>query len=77
MIVWIDETGTDRRDANRHCGYHLHGITSASFTLLIRGKRISAITALSTCGIEDVCLTKCNVDGDLFPQFVEQSLLSI
>ena len=77
MIVWIDETGTDRRDANRRCGYHLRGITPASFTLSIRGKRISAITALSTRGIEDVCLTEGSVDGDLFVHFVEHSLLSI
>ena len=62
VIVWIDETasetGTDRRDANRRCGYHLRGITHVSHTLSIRGKRLSAITALSTRGIEDIHLTE-------------------
>ena len=38
MIVWIDETGTDRRNANCRYGYHLRGVTPASFTLAIRGK---------------------------------------
>ena len=77
MIVWINETGTDRQDANRCYGYHLCGVTPASFTLAIRGKRISAITALSIHGIEDVCLAEGSVDGDLFVHFVEHSLLSL
>ena len=77
MIVWIDETGTNRRDANRCYGYHLRGVTPASFTLAIRGKHISAITALSTRGTEDVCLAEGSVDGDLFVHFVEHSLLSL
>ena len=47
MIVWIDETGLDCHDANRHCGYHLREITPVSHTISIRGKRISVITALS------------------------------
>ena len=38
MIVWIDETGTNRRDANRCCGYHLRGTTPVSHTLSIRGR---------------------------------------
>ena len=49
----------------------------ASFTLTIRGKHISAITALSTRGIEDVCLAEGSVDGNLFVHFVEHSLLSL
>jgi len=27
MIVWIDKTGSDRRDASRRYGYHLRGMT--------------------------------------------------
>ena len=57
MIVCIDETGTDHRDANRRCGYHLHG-TTVSHTLSNRGRQLSAITVLSTCRIEDIHLTE-------------------
>ena len=77
MILWVDETGTDRRDANRRCGYHLRGTTPVSHTLSIRGRRLSAITALSTRGIEDIHLTEGTVNGDVFIYFVEHILLPI
>jgi len=51
MMVWIDEIGMDSRDRHYCCGYHMLGMTPTSHTLNIRGKRILAITALSTCGI--------------------------
>ena len=77
MFVWIDETGSDRRDANRRCGYHLQGMVPISYTLSIRGKRLSVIAAISTRGIEDIELTEGTVNGDLFVHFVEHSLLPI
>ena len=77
MIVWIDETGKDHRDANRRCGYHLRGTTPVSHTLSIRGRRFSAITALSTHGIEDIHLTEGTVNGNVFIYFVEHILLPI
>ena len=52
-------------------------MTPVSYTLSIRGKHLSAIAALSTCGIEDIELTEGTVDGDLFVHFVEHSLLPI
>jgi len=77
MIVWIDEIGSDRRDASCRYGYHLRGMTLVSYTLSIRGKRLSVITALSTRGIEDIEITEGTVDGDFFVHFVEHTLLPI
>ena len=77
MIVWIDETGSDRRDASLRYGYHLRGMTPVSYTLSIRGKRLSVIAVLSTRGIEDIEITEGTVNGDLFVHFVEHTLLPI
>jgi len=43
MLVWLDETGSDRRDAVRKYGHSLRGMTPVSYTLAGRGKRLSAI----------------------------------
>ena len=51
MIVWIDESGSDRRDSIRRYGYHLRGLTPVSYNLGPQGKRLSVTTALSTRGI--------------------------
>jgi len=77
MIVWIDETGSDRRDASHRYGYRHRRMTPVSYTLSIRGKRLSVITALSTRGIEDIEITEGTVDGDFFVHFVEHTLLPI
>ena len=45
LLVFIDELGSDRRNASRMYGYSLRGETPRMFRFLSRGKRISAITA--------------------------------
>jgi len=52
-LLFIDETGCDRRDAMRKFGYSLVGKPAYSHKLLLRGKRFSAISILSTEGILD------------------------
>ena len=47
MFIWVDETGTDRRDNIRKFGYSLRGITPASHRFLSHGKRINVIAAMS------------------------------
>ena len=37
MIVWLDETGSDRRNERRKFGYHLRGMTPTDYKLTIRG----------------------------------------
>ena len=44
MLVFVDETGADRRDCMRHFGYSLRCRPAISHRLLVRGQRgVSAI----------------------------------
>ena len=62
MLVFLDETGSDKNTAMRKFGYR-------------RGKRVSAIAAISSIGILDVQFLKGSVDGEIFANFVELSVL--
>ena len=66
MLVFIDETGTDRRDALRKYGYSLRGKTPRSNRLLYRGQHLSALTIMSCDGILDVHIEHESVNGDTF-----------
>ena len=60
MLVFIDETVSDRRNAIRKFGYGLRGLTPVSHRLCLGGKRISAIGVLTTRGVEELyCGRKC------------------
>ena len=56
MLVFVDETGADRRNCLRRFGYSLRGKPAVSKKLLVRGQRVSAIAAMSNEGILD-CYT--------------------
>lgn len=75
MFVFIDETGTDRRDAVRKYGYSLQGKTPRASRLLCRGERLSALAIMSYSGLMDVHIEHENVNGDKFLAFVERNLL--
>ena len=75
MIVWVDETGSTRREGIRSYGYSLRGMTPVSFKVEIRGKRYSVITAMSTRGIEDIDINEGTTNGDKFTTFLEQHIL--
>jgi len=77
MIVWLDETGSDRRSENRKFGYHLRGITPCSYKLSVRGKRLSCIAAMSNRGIEDVDIYEGSIDGAIFSTFIARSLVPL
>ena len=66
MFIWINETGSDRRNSIRKYGYSLRGITPRICQLHVSGKRISAIPVLTTRDIEDLYLTSGSVNGDRF-----------
>ena len=70
MLVWIDESGCDKRNCIRKRSYSIRGITPRDHRLLIRGTRYSAIPALSTEGIHDVYLCEDNVTGEKFADFL-------
>ena len=75
MLVWVDETGSDRRNSIRSYGYSLCGMRACNHQLRIAGNRVNAI--VSCAGVEDVYLTEGNVDGDVFEDFVRTTLLPL
>ena len=72
MLIWINESGCDRRNIIRKRGYSLRGITPRDHRLLIRGTRYSAIPVMPAEGIHNVCLVGSTVDGDTFEAFVKK-----
>ena len=77
MLVFVDETGSDRRNSVRKYGYSLRGMTPVTHQLCVYGKRMSAIGVLTTRGIEDSYIVEDNVNADKFLQFVQRCLLPI
>ena len=77
MLVWVDETGSDRRNAVRSYGYSLQGMRAQSYQFRVGGCGISAVGIMTTEGIEDAYLTENTVDGEAFEHFVRTSLLPI
>lgn len=77
MLIWIDESGCDRRHSRRKRAYSLRGITPVDHRLLIRGTRYSAIPVMSTQGIHDICLVEGSVNGEVFESFVRNHLLPV
>lgn len=75
MLVFIDETGTDRRDCLRKFGYSLIGKRTISKKLIARGRHVSAIAAMSMTGILDFRLVHGGVDNNSFQEFVDNNLL--
>lgn len=75
MLIFVDETGSDRRSALRRYGYSLKGKPATTDTLLVRGRRYSAIAAMALDGIVDVHITSGGVNGDVFCEFIEKNLL--
>ena len=53
MLVFIDETGCDKRNLVRQYGYGVRGLTPVTHKFVVYGKRISAIGVMTTEGIED------------------------
>ena len=77
MCVFIDETGSDNRDALRRYGYSVRGKPPKSCQLLVRGERLSAIAAMTCKGIQALKMVHDSVDGDIFVDFVQRDLLPI
>ncbi len=77
MLVFLDETGADRRNTIRKYGYSLRGRPARSHELLIRGEHVSAIALMSVQGLLDCKLVHGPVDGDAFYDFVHTHLLPL
>ena len=75
MFVFLDEAGFDLRNCQRRYGYSLQGTPASEVTALRRGRRISAIAAMSINGVLDVNLCTHGVDGETFLMFLRKTLL--
>ena len=75
MMVFVDETGSDRCNSIRMYGYSIRGKPLVSEKLLVRGKRMSAISSMSVHGILDCKTVTGSVDGAVFYDLVQTSLL--
>ena len=70
-----DETGRDRRNLFRRYAYSWRGKPMRALKLLIRGQHLSAIAFMSVQGLLDVKVVKGGVDGDVFYDYVQNTLL--
>ena len=71
VLLFIDETGTDRKNTIRRFGYSLVGKRACMRSLLVRGKRFSAIGILSINGIFDTYITPHTVNAEVFEDYIE------
>ena len=77
MFVFLDKTGSDRRNALRRRGYSWRGKPAISHKLLVRGERISSIACISMKGVLECTMVTGSVDGDTFHAFVHSKLLPL
>lgn len=75
QIVWLDETGCDRRDHIRKMGYAMKGERPVCNRLLHRGQRISAVMAMCSEGVIAVDLQIGTFNGDKFVDFITGTLV--
>ena len=75
FMVFVDETGCDRRDIHRKYGYGLCGKRVKSQQLLVRGERISVIAAMTINGVACLQVVHGTVTGNIFVEFTQKKLL--
>ncbi len=66
MVLWVDQSGCDRRSTLHKYGYVIQGQPPQDYTLVLRSKCYSAIGIISTAGVEDGYITDERVNGDIF-----------
>ena len=74
MLIWIDESGCDRRYSRRKRAHSLRGIMPVDHRISIRGTRYSAILVLSIQGIHDIWVIEGSVNGEVFESFLRSHL---
>ena len=53
MLVFVDESGLDKRNTLRKYGYSLRGKPAVCYKPLSRGQHLSIIASMSTAGVMD------------------------
>ena len=75
MLIFLDETGTDRRNTFRTKGYSIRGKPAKSQKLLVWEEHISPLCLMSMEGILACKIARGSVDGETFIAFVENVLM--
>ena len=71
MLVFLDETGSDRRDAMHKFGYTLRGKPAKAHRPLFRGNHVTAIAAMSLKGMFPFKFVEGGVDAAQFMEFTD------
>ena len=75
MLVFLDETGCDKRNSIRKYGYSVRGIPIQDQRLLVRGIRYTAIPVVSIEGIHDILITEGTMNRERFLNFARDVML--
>ena len=71
MLVFLDESGADRRNMLRQYGYSMRGKPAQKRALLCRGEHVSTIANISLSSLlYYVDVVKGIVDGDRFYDYI-------
>ena len=76
QLVWLDETGCDKRDYLRRFGYAMKGEHAICHRFLQRGWRVSAVVAMCLDGIIALELIDDTFNGDKYREFITGTLIS-
>ena len=76
MLIFLDESGSDRRNCIRRYGYSVRGRPLVSHKFLSRGIRVNSIAFLSVFRMLDCKTIKHTVDGNTFYKFVLISIVT-
>jgi len=76
MLIFIDETGADKRNLLRKQGYSISGKPAKKHKLLHRGQHISVIAAISAKGMLGYKMHYESVNGEMFYKFVLSHLVA-
>ena len=77
MLIWVDESGCNRRNTIRKYGYGIRGICPVDHRILVQGTRYSAVPVMSVRGIHDLFLAEGSISGDRFEFFIRNYLLPV
>jgi hypothetical protein len=77
MLLWLDETGCDRRNSTRKKAYSIRGITPRDHRILVRGVRYSVVPVVSVDGIHDIHIIEGTMNGERFEDFLRTTVLPI
>ena len=66
MLVFVDESGSDSRDALHKYGYSLRGQPAKALSLFLRRKHLSVIAAMRCDGVLGCQIREGGVNSEAF-----------